>query len=76
MLLYTDTWNKIYVKTGYILVSRDGKKIKASCSIEDIPTKYLKKISHEYRVDGLCYYTSYEDLDLMWSVKRIYVKCN
>lgn len=76
MLLYTGVWDKIYVNTGYILVSRNGKKIKASCSKEDIPVEYLKKITHEYKIDGLCYYTSYEDLDLMWSMKRIYVKCD
>lgn len=76
MLIYSGGQDKIYVKTGYILVSRNGKEIKACCSKEDIPVEYLKKISHEYNVDGMHYYTSYDDLDLMWSVKRIYVKCN
>lgn len=76
MLIYTSDWDKIYVKTGYILVSRNGKKIKASCSKDDIPNEYLKKIVREYNVDGLYYYTSYEDFDLIWSMKRIHVKCN
>lgn len=74
MPIYTGDWNKIYVRTGYILVN--GKKIKACCSKEDIPIEYLKRIVHEYKIDGVVYYTSYEDLDLMWSMKRIYVKCN
>lgn len=67
-------WNKIYVNTGYILVSRNGKKIKACCVKDDIPDKYISKIKHEYTVDGVTYYLSFEDEDLKWSVKKIYVK--
>lgn len=67
-------WNKIYVNTGYILVSRNEKKIKACCAKDDIPDKYISKIKHQYKVDGVIYYLSFEDEDFKWSVKKTYVK--